>query len=216
MIMAKLRVRAILAAFLLAAFLLAALAGPAPAADYEELAAQARQGRTDVDYAALRAAYANSKSYDGYNTDLMSLRAPLQKAFAEGDCQNVIKQGDAILDKNYVYIDAHMMLDICHRRLGETGRADHHRSAARGLIQAIARSGDGKTPETAFVVISVGEEYTVLMTRGLKKVQQALINKDGHSYDLMTVQSQSGGTEQVYFNVDRVLRWSAEKLAPKK
>jgi hypothetical protein len=210
MTIAKPRRRAVLAAFLLLV-----IAVPARA-DYDALAAQAREGKADIDYAALRSAYADSKSYDGYNTDIMSLRGPLQKAYAEGDCATVIKQGDAILEKNYVYIDAHMVLDVCHRRLGQVERADHHRRAARGLIQAIAKTGDGKTPETAFVVISVGEEYTILMVRGLKKLRQALINKDGRSYDLLTAQNATGATEEIYFNIDRVLRWSTERLTPKK
>jgi hypothetical protein len=208
------RLFAAVRAVLLAAFLVAGAAHPALSADYEDLVAQARQGK--VAPAALRLAYANSKSYDAYNSDLMSLRGPLQKAFAEGDCETVIKQGEAILEKNYVYIDAHIVLSTCHRRLGQAAQAEHHGATARGLIQAIAATGDGKSPETAFVVISVREEYVILATRGLTKVQQALISKDGHSYDLMTVQNRSGGTEQVYFNVDRVLRWSAEKLVPKK
>lgn len=211
MITAIFRLRAVLAAALLVAGL---VLHPALAADYDELVAQAKQGK--VDYAALRLAYADSNAYDAYNGDLMTLRGPLQKAFAEGDCPSVINHGDAILDKNYVYIDAHIVLDVCHRRLGQTERADHHRKAAHGLLQAIAATGDGKTPSTAFMVISVGEEYTFLMTLGLRKVQQALISKDGHSYDLITAQNRSGGSEQVYFNVDRVLRWSAEKLVPKK
>src|SRR5436190_5202584 len=173
-----------LRAVLLAAFLVAVggAAAPALSADYEELVAQAKQGK--IDHAALRLAYADSKSYDAYNSDLTSLRGPLQKAFAEGDCESAIKQGEAILEKNYVYIDAHMVLGTCHRRLGQAAQAEHHSATARGLIQAIAASGDGKTPETAFVVISVGEEYVLLMTRGLKKTQQALISKDGHSYDV--------------------------------
>jgi hypothetical protein len=202
-------------AVFVAAFLVAVsgAAQPALSADYDELVAQAKQGK--VDHAALRLAYADSKTYDAYNSDLRSLRGPFQKAFAEGDCEDAIKHGEAILEMNYVYVDAHMVLGTCHRRLGQAAQAEHHSATARGLIQAIAATGDGKTPETAFVVISVAEEYIILMTRGLKKTRQALISKDGHSYDVMTVETRSGATEQVYFNVDRVLRWSSERRTPK-
>ena len=50
-------------AVLLAAFLAALGGAPRPAlsADYEDLVAQAKQGKTD--HAALRLAYADSKSY---------------------------------------------------------------------------------------------------------------------------------------------------------
>jgi len=100
--------------------------------------------------------------------------------------------------------------------LAKTEQSERHTAAARGLMKAIFASGDGKAPETAFVVISLAEEYSVIGLQGSKKLQQALINKDGHSYDLLTVASKSGGKEEVYFNIDRVMRWSVEKLNPRK
>ena len=203
----------------LAAVLLVAMSGaarPALSAGYEELIAQAKQGKTDIDYAALRIAYADSKFYDGYNTDVIGLRGPFQKAFADGDCEGAIRQGQAILEKNYVFVDAHFVLGVCYRRLGQIEQSDRHTATARGLIKAILASGDGKTPETAFVVISVAEEYSVIGVQGSKKLQQALINKNGHSYDLLTVANKSGGKDEVYFNIDRVMRWSTEKFNPRK
>jgi hypothetical protein len=186
-----------------------------PAASYEESVAQARQGQT-FDPAALRKAYAESASYDGYNTDIVNLRAPFLKAYSDGDCETAVRHGQAILEKNYVYIDGHYILSTCYRRLGQTDLADRHIAVARGLVRAILASGDGKTPETAYVVIAVSEEYTILGVRGLKKVQQALINKDGHSYDLITAETKDGVKEEVYFNIDRVMRWSAERFGGKK
>jgi hypothetical protein len=105
---------------LLAAVLLVAIGGAALSAGYEELVAQAKQGKADIDYAALRIAYADSKFYDGYNSDVINLRGPFQKAFADGDCESAIRQGQAILEKNYVFIDAHFVLSVCYRRLGQT------------------------------------------------------------------------------------------------
>jgi hypothetical protein len=201
---------------LLAAVLLVAIGGAALSAGYEELVAQAKQGKADIDYAALRIAYADSKFYDGYNSDVINLRGPFQKAFADGDCESAIRQGQAILEKNYVFIDAHFVLSVCYRRLGQTEQSERYTAAARGLLKAIFASGDGKTPETAFVVISVAEEYSVIGVQGSKKLQQALINKNGHSYDLLTVANKSGGKDEIYFNVDRVMRWSVEKLNPPK
>jgi hypothetical protein len=155
----------------LAAVLLVAVSGtvrPALSAGYEDLVAQVKQGRTDIDYAALRSAYAESAFYDGYNTDIMSLRGPLQKAFADGDCEGAIRQGQAILEKNYVFVDAHFVLGVCYRRLGQAEQSERHTATARGLIKAIFASGDGKTPETAFVVISVAEEYSVIGVQARK------------------------------------------------
>jgi len=91
------RRRAFAAAWLLALLVVIA-ASPVAAASYEELVAEAKQGKT-IDYAALRNAYAESPRYDAYNGDLAGLRGPFQKAFADGDCASAIKQGEAILEK---------------------------------------------------------------------------------------------------------------------
>jgi hypothetical protein len=210
------RIKSLVASAAVALALLVPLGEPVRSADYEELVAQARQAKAEFDYAALRNAYADSKSYDGYNTDLISLRGPFRKAFADGDCASAIRHGQEILEKNYVFLDAHQILGVCYGRLGQTDLAERHTAAARGLYRSIHATGDGKTPETAFVVISVAEEYSVLGIQGLKRGQQVLIKKDGHSFDLLTVENKSGGKEQLYFNIDRVLRWSAEKLKPAK
>ena len=210
------RVSALRAAIAVAIALLVVASAPlAIAASYDELVAQAKQRPADVDYAALRQAYAESDRYDGYNTDLVALRAPLLKAYADGNCDTVLKQGQAILEKNYVFLDAHFMLSACYRKLGQIAESERHVAATRGLAQAILASGDGKTPATVFVVISVAEEYSVIGIQGARRIQQALIAEGGHNYDVITVQTRAGATEQVYFNIDRVMRWSADKFGKK-
>ena len=186
------------------------------AADYDELVTQLRQGKTAIDYSALRNAYADSKSYNPYTGGTAELRRPFEQAFTAGDCDSVVQQGQAILEKNFVSIDTHLILGVCHRRLGRTEQAQYHTAIGHGLIESILASGDGKTPQSAFVVISVAEEYSLLGALGAKKVQQALVHKDGHSYDLLTVENRSGVTAQVYFNVDRVMAWAAKEFAPRK
>ena len=94
--------------------------------------------------------------------------------------------------------------------------SERRSTAARGLIRTILATGDGKTPETAFAVIAVAEEYAIIGALGLKRGQQALINKDGHSYDLMRVTTKDGAMERLYFNIDRVMRWNAEKMGGRK
>jgi hypothetical protein len=48
-------------------------------------------------------------------------------------------------------------------------------------------SGDGMSPETAFVVIAVDEEYSVLETASLTPVKQALVNHGGSAFDRFEV-----------------------------
>jgi Domain of unknown function (DUF4919) len=177
---------------------------------FDDLLAQAKRNGVAVDFKVLRYAYAESTFYNPYDVAESELRKQMVKALTEDkDCDVAIRHAQTILDKNYVSIDAHIMLDVCYRRLGQTKEADHHGLMAHGLGDSIVTPEDGKTPQTAFVVISIQEEQSVLSMLGLKKARQALIEVEGHKYDLIAVESGSGGTKDVFFNVDRPLSWLA-------
>ena len=91
------------------------------------------------------------------------------------------------------------------------------REAARGLIDSILKSGDGKSEESAFVVIQVAEEYSMLRVLGLRPSIQALIHAQGHSYDRFQTKSNDTGQEVVvFFNVDRPLALLGRELRPEK
>src|SRR5713226_5797972 len=174
------------------------------APSYNELLARAKRGDRDLDYQALRYAYAGSPGYDPYGGSLRALKTAMGKA-------------TKILEIDYVDIDAHMLADLCFRQLGDTARAEFHRAEARGLMRSILQSGDGKSPENAFVVIAVDEEYSLIGAMGLKVQKQSLVNQDGHAYDRMDVTGADADKAGVlFFNVDRPLSWMDEQFKKKK
>jgi len=69
------------------------------------------------------------------------------------------------------------------------------------LIDAILSTGDGKTHQTAFVVTSTTDEYTILEVLELNFLSQSLEQKNGKAYDLMKVEKNQYGVEAVYFDV---------------
>ena len=89
---------------------------------------------------------------------------------------------------------------VADRELGDTGKADFHRAVLNGLIDSILKSGDGKSPKTAWVVISVHEEYVVLQVLGFKPSQQSLLHQDDHSYDEMKVKNAQDGTDRRFIS----------------
>ena len=104
-------------------------------------------------------------------------------------------------------------MEAAHRQLGNAEKADLHKFLFEGLIQSVEKSGDGKTPATAFVVISTDEEYVLLHWQGLQPTGQSLINQDGHSYDKMTaVNSKTNETVNYYFNIDKPFNWLGKSL----
>jgi len=187
------------------------------APSYNELLARAKRGDRDLDYQALRYAYAGSPGYDPYGGSLRALKTAMGKAYREKDCLRVTGEAAKILEIDYVDIDAHMLADLCFRQLGDTARAEFHRAEARGLMRSILQSGDGKSPENAFVVIAVDEEYSLIGAMGLKVQKQSLVNQDGHAYDRMDVTGADADKAGVlFFNVDRPLSWMDEQFKKKK
>ena len=141
----------------------------------------------------------------------MAHQEAMFKAFHAGDWPIVLEKAQTILKTTFVSIDAHVMSDIAYRQLGEPAKAEPHFRAARGLIGSI-RTGDGRSPETAWSVIAVWEEYSIMRILGLQPSQQSLIQTNGHSYDAMEVVDEKGKTFTLYFLIDRVLAAQAKLL----
>jgi hypothetical protein len=195
---------------------------PAPppqgaAASYDELVARAKAGNADVDYLALRNAYAQSAGYDPYGTKLHDPRREMLDAYGRGDCAAVLAKAESIFAQNFVDAEAHLAASLCHGKLGNEDAGRRERAHARGLIDSILNSGDGRNEKSAFVVVQIAEEYTVLKVLGLRPVTQALIHADGHSYDRFeTKSSDTGEKGGVFFNIDRLLAVLERELHPEK
>lgn len=74
--------------------------------------------------------------------------------------------------------------------------------ALEGIIESILGSGDGRSMETAWQVIHIGEEYLVLAYLEYEREDQALVfGTDGRAYDRFTVKDAEGKQRTVYFDV---------------
>ena len=137
------------------------------------------------------------------------------KAYRAQDCATAAHDADTILAADYVDIDAHLVADVCSRQLGDTATADLHRMTAHGLLRSILQSGDGKSPDSAYTVIAVAEEYSLLGLLHLKLTRQSLVSQQNHAYDRMDVTDADGKGDTVFFNVDRPMSWMQDHLQKK-
>jgi hypothetical protein len=170
---------------------------------YEALVARAKSGDQTVDFRQMRLAYADSPDYSQRpDTDPQkkAMNAELQgKQYAKA-----IDDADKVLAANYVDMDAHLVEYIAHRELKDTELAELHKFVLERLLRSITDGADGKTPETAYQVIEVHEEYVLLrfMGVGLPK-SQSYLHKDGHAYDEIKFEDPTSKEERtIYFNVD--------------
>lgn len=94
-------------------------------------------------------------------------------------------------------------------------RAGFHKFMAEGLLKSIKASVDGKSPEKAFEVISINEEYGLIRSLGLRPIGQALMEDKGRRYDAITVVDPKTNEEsKIYFNIDKPFNWQSRKLQP--
>jgi len=170
--------------------------------EYATLLASLKAGKTDIDYARLRISYMDSPEYKAAK-DTSDSENAMVDALNEKNYPRAIKNAEIVLDSAYVNMDAHFVAMVANRELGAKDKSEFHSTVFHGLIKSILDSGDGKSLEKAWVVINVQEEYVVLRVLGFKPSGQSLVNKDGHSYDVMKVKDAEDGTERTfYFNVD--------------
>jgi hypothetical protein len=186
---------------ILASALPAALAKHQVPDKYQALVARLKQGDVTVDFLEIRQAYAESPEYtDGSDTD--ELKA-MYGAFHRKDFAEALKHSQKLLASCYLDIDAHQVAFLANREMHVQEEAEFHHRIAQGLIQAILKTGDGKSPETAWTVLSTHEEYVILQVMGLTPGSQSLMHIGKHSYDkLEPVDRRTEQKVTLYFNID--------------
>jgi len=179
-----------------AAVALACVAGCATQPQKSSAAALAPANVPDVaELGRLRAEYGGRKDFDElcYSRNTIEQISLLSDA---GQWNEVLALSQPWVERCPVDIAARLVTAAALKKLGREAEAQEQLAWYRGLIDSILVSGDGKTPATAYVVISIREEYSVLYDLGLRPTEQALL--DG-GIDAVKAESKSG-TSTVYFN----------------
>jgi hypothetical protein len=183
----------------------AVLAASAGSSRYDELLAQVKSGNTAIDFQALRFARAELPGYNPYDALTDPAKRDLIGAMSANDIARVETVAKEIIERDYTDIDAHAALAEVYDRRGQREQGQFEREVADGLLRSIEQSGDGLTPETAYVVIGIAEEYSLLGPKNLQVVRQSLLQTDRGPVDALEVVNQQNGERQtVYFDVSRL------------
>jgi hypothetical protein len=183
---------------------------------YDSLVAKAEADGLSVDYTALRAAYASSDRNDPLGFSMDQNIGLMMNAMDDGDCDKALENSAKVLKASFINILAHLVRSECLNKRGELARAAREDTIIGGLRDSIFLSGDGDTAKTAYVIVTLDEERFVLLARGLKEMEQALIQDDGHSFDLIEGKSKDGTTRPVYFQIDAITAAEARMFNEKR
>lgn len=197
--------KALCAAFLLLIAPGFALALAAEQASYDALVAELKAGKTAIDYQALRFARSELPGYNPYDALSDPDKGDLIRAMSGNDADRVAAIANDIIARDYTDIDAHAALSTVLQRRGERDEAAFELAVANGLLRSIEQSGDGMTPETAFIVVGIAEEYSFLGARGVQVAKQSLIQSERGPIDALEVVNPANNQRStVYFNISRL------------
>jgi Domain of unknown function (DUF4919) len=176
----------------------------ATAKDYEDLLGKLKKGETGIDFRKLRFAFTETKNYSPYG-NRSGDATKMSQLYREKNYKEALKSAEKVLETSYVDINAHFVAAISNNELGNSEKAEFHKKVYLGLINSIISGRDGKSARTAFEVIYVPEEYSVLSYLGYQRGSQALVNENGSKFDVLTVTNpQNNETLKLYFNIDTV------------
>jgi hypothetical protein len=169
---------------------------------YDALAARVTGGDLTVDWRELRLAAVVARvngDFDWHDQD-----KKFKAAFNAGKFDDALKLALSITAHNIASPDGHFDAYVAYKRLDKAAEAEKESAILRELLKSIASSGDGKSAATAWFIADPSEEYIFLnLVLGMTGFpDQALVHKDGHDYDEMTVTGDDGKKTVYWFNTD--------------
>jgi hypothetical protein len=193
----------------------AKVAGTAEEAEarYADLVRRAEAGEA-IDFRALRWAWLHGASmkYDPFSERLSALREAMFEAMGEeGDPAVVLARARELLAINYIDLDAQMARWRACKLLKDEPCAQRGRVIFEGLVDSVVEGGDGASCATAWKVVSVAEEYSVLGMMGARRLRQSVVREGGNTCDALEVE-RDGRRTTFYFEISDVLAAVGRRL----
>ena len=171
--------------------------------EYADMLGRVQQGDMTVDFRAFRIAGALKSGPHASKLETEE-RAAFRNIMASGDWTGALDSAKRALERNYASPIAQYDAMAAYQALGKTAEAAAHEKILNALLDSIRQSGDGKSPETAYFVVTVQEEYMFLnRVLSVRATSQDWVRKDGHFYDrLAALDSSANRVGYLWFNAD--------------
>lgn len=180
---------------------------------YGILLEQVKQSDPDFDFTELRWTFAQTTNYDPYQIDDSGLGDSMYEAYDNQDYELALEIANQILEKNYLLPDPHFIALQSYEKLGDQTNADFHNYFLRGLITSIVKSGDGRSPETAFIIIQFEEEHFMLDIIGLQDREHTFSEINEAPYDIFNgIDESTNSPATIYFDVNIPYTWLKNSL----
>lgn len=176
--------------------------------DYKTLVSQFTQGDvTNDDYDALIRIYPLTSAYNPYGGIEVQQKEIAFAAMEQKDWNTCLQATNTILDINFTSLTGHFGAMMCHFESGNRDLGEYHNAILDGFIDAIWRSGDGRTSATAFYITSTNDLYAFVQLHGFMATGQSLVYYQQKPIDAIDIKNPETMEESVwYFDVTAQFR----------
>jgi hypothetical protein len=169
---------------------------------YSDLLKRVQGGDTMVSFLELGLAYSETRHYKPYRHDLDSDRNEMYRYLQEARYQDAIQSAQKILDEQFIDIEAHVVCAFAYDSLRDSTHSIFHQRIVARLIASIEITGTGSTPDSAYLVILIPEEYAIVNSRELQVSTQSLEQVGERWLDVFTVSDSTTKSETtIYFDI---------------
>ncbi|MFC3121471.1 DUF4919 domain-containing protein [Agaribacter flavus] len=159
-------------------------------ADFQALIAKVRQQSAkpeDID--RMLRLYPLTSGYAPQSAVEQQAKLQSQQFMAANRWLNCIQVNRQLLQINYTSLTAHYGMAVCSQNAGDEVSAKFHNWVLDAYIEAIWRSGDGQTSDTAFYINSTNDLYAFIQLHQLVAVEQELIYRNQLPIQKVVVQN---------------------------
>lgn len=176
-----------------------------PDEEYLSIVEKIKKGEdTETDYTKLRMLYTQTSWYEPESKERDDNISQMVHAWVDQRYDEAIQIGNQLLEEDYLNPFVH---DLFAKVYKETGKGNmlFHLLMFINITSSISESGDGKSFETAYKVISSWEEKGMMTLNQVTPVEQVIepTIHDGHYYHVIQVKAdETNEKSDLYFNID--------------
>jgi len=176
--------------------------------DYNAFVAKfERKEAQESDFDAIVRIYPLTTKYSPYGNAEQAQKLVAFKSMEQQNWGACLRATNLILEENYTSLSGHYGAMVCHYESGERAIGEYHNAMLDGFIDAIWRSGDGKTPGTAFYITSTNDLYAFVQLNGMVAIGQSLVYHEQRPIDAIKIQDPQTEQESTwYFDVTAQFR----------
>jgi|GEM_PF-664395 len=157
----------------------------------------------NTDFFALRMSFCKTDLYSPYDIEAKDIFKRCEENINIKNYTAGLEGLDSIIAVDYTNIKAHMYLSFLYKKALDSAKSAYHFKVFKGLLNSIADNGEGDSPQNAYIVNNVSEEYMFLNYLGYEIKNQVVVEQNGRSFDHLSVQDKENSqTREVYFNID--------------